>query len=75
MSKACIARKPDPFFVSAFDRFVSKLFPSAGDALDLAGGVGRHAPVPGAAEMARTVVDISEVAVGCSRKRPGSSVW
>jgi SAM-dependent methyltransferase len=53
--------KPDPFFVSAFDRFVSKLLPGA--ALDLAGGVGRHALFLAQRKWSVTVVDISAVAI------------
>ena len=35
--------QPDPFFISAYGQFVAKSFPNAGVALDLAGGLGRHA--------------------------------
>src|SRR5258708_37632119 len=35
--------EPDPFFLSAYERFVEPLFPNAGSALDLACGLGRHA--------------------------------
>jgi SAM-dependent methyltransferase len=55
--------KPDPFFVSAFDRFVSNLFPGGGDALDLAGGLGRHALFLAQRRWSVTVVDISAVAI------------
>jgi hypothetical protein len=34
---------PDPFFVSAYEWFVQPSFSNAGMALDLAGGLGRHA--------------------------------
>jgi tellurite methyltransferase len=33
----------DPFFISAYGQFVGISFPNAGVALDLAGGLGRHA--------------------------------
>jgi tellurite methyltransferase len=55
--------KPDPFFVWAFDSFVAKLFPGAGDALDLAGGVGRHALFLAQRGWRVTVVDISGIAI------------
>lgn len=55
--------KPDPFFVSAFDGFVSSVFPAGGDALDLAGGVGRHALYLAQRRWSVTVVDISAVAI------------
>jgi hypothetical protein len=32
--------KPDPFFVLAYESFVGPRFPTAGVALDLAGGLG-----------------------------------
>src|ERR1700730_7836340 len=35
--------QPDPFFISAYGQFVGKSFPNSGVALDLAGGLGRHA--------------------------------
>src|SRR5260221_14735697 len=35
--------EPDPFFISAYERFVTPSIPKPGAALDLAGGLGRHA--------------------------------
>jgi SAM-dependent methyltransferase len=55
--------KPDPFFLSAFDQFVASSFPSGGTALDLAGGIGRHALWLAKRNWQVTVVDISEVAI------------
>jgi 2-polyprenyl-3-methyl-5-hydroxy-6-metoxy-1,4-benzoquinol methylase len=55
--------KPDPFFVSAFDQFLEDQFPSGGAALDLAGGIGRHALWLAKKSWQVTVVDISEVAI------------
>jgi SAM-dependent methyltransferase len=55
--------KPDPFFLSAFDQFVSDSFPNGGTALDLAGGIGRHALWLARRNWQVTVVDISEVAI------------
>jgi SAM-dependent methyltransferase len=55
--------KPDPFYLSAFDRFVADLFPNGGTALDLAGGIGRHALWLAKRNWQVTVVDVSEVAI------------
>jgi SAM-dependent methyltransferase len=55
--------KPDPFYLSAFDQFVADLFPNGGTALDLAGGIGRHALWLAKRSWQVTVVDISEVAI------------
>jgi SAM-dependent methyltransferase len=55
--------KPDPFYLSAFNQFVADLFPNGGTALDLAGGVGRHALWLAKRNWRVTVVDISEVAI------------
>ena len=55
--------KPDPFFLSAFDEFVATSFPNGGTALDLAGGIGRHALWLAKRNWQVTVVDISEVAI------------
>jgi SAM-dependent methyltransferase len=54
---------PDPFFVTAFNQFVADHFPNGGAALDLAGGVGRHALWLAKRSWQVTVVDISEVAI------------
>jgi SAM-dependent methyltransferase len=55
--------KPDPFFLSAFDQFVEDLFPNGGTALDLGGGIGRHALWLAKRNWQVTLVDISEVAI------------
>jgi SAM-dependent methyltransferase len=55
--------KPDPFFLSAFDQFVANSFPNGVTALDLAGGIGRHALWLARRNWQVTVVDISEVAI------------
>lgn len=55
--------KPDPFFLSAFSEFVADQFPKGGRALDLAGGIGRHALWLAKRSWQVTVVDISEVAI------------
>jgi SAM-dependent methyltransferase len=55
---------PDPFFVSAYERLVDRLFPNAGMALDLAAGLGRHALWLANRGWQVNAVDISEVAIG-----------
>ncbi len=55
--------KPDPFFLTAFDQFVADSFPNGGMALDLAGGIGRHALWLAKRNWQVTVLDISEVAI------------
>lgn len=55
--------KPDPFFLSAFARFVLNQFSTGGVALDVAGGIGRHALWLARRNWRVTVVDISEVAI------------
>jgi len=56
--------EPDPFFISAYERVVDPLFPNAGVALDLAGGLGRHALWLARRRWQVTVVDLSDVAIG-----------
>jgi tellurite methyltransferase len=55
--------EPDPFFISAYEEFVSLSFPKAGVALDLAGGLGRHALWLAKRKWQVRVVDVSEVAI------------
>jgi SAM-dependent methyltransferase len=56
--------EPDPFFISAYETFVEQSFPNAGVALDLAGGLGRHALWLAGRSWQVTVVDLSDVAIG-----------
>jgi SAM-dependent methyltransferase len=56
--------EPDPFFVSAYETFVDQSFPDAGVAVDLAGGLGRHALWLASKRWQVTVVDLSNVAIG-----------
>ena len=55
--------EPDPFFISAYEKFVVQSFPEAGTALDLAGGIGRHALWLASRGWQVTVVDVSDVAI------------
>jgi SAM-dependent methyltransferase len=56
--------KPDPFFVSAYERLVDPSFPNAGKALDLAAGLGRHTLWLAERGWQVSAVDVSEVALG-----------
>ena len=56
--------EPDPFFISAYERFVNPSLPKPGVALDLAGGLGRHALWLASRSWQVTVVDVSDVAIG-----------
>jgi len=60
--------KPDPFFVSAYESFVDLSFPKAGVALDLAGGLGRHALWLAGRGWQVSVVDVSDVAIAKLRQ-------
>ena len=55
--------KPDPFFLYAYEEFVRESDLSAGAALDLAGGIGRHALWLADRAWKVSVIDISEVAI------------
>lgn len=54
---------PDPFLLSAYQEFVKPLQRRAGKALDVAGGVGRHALWLAKREWRVTLVDVSDVAL------------
>lgn len=56
--------EPDPFFISAYETFVAASFTRPGMALDLAGGLGRHALWLASRGWQVTVVDVSDVAIG-----------
>jgi SAM-dependent methyltransferase len=56
--------RPDPFFLSAYERFVFPRFPRAGTGLDVAGGLGRHALWLAARNWKMSLLDVSEVAIG-----------
>jgi SAM-dependent methyltransferase len=56
--------EPDPFFISAYERFVNPSVPKPGAALDLAGGLGRHALWLASRSWQVTVVELSDVAIG-----------
>jgi SAM-dependent methyltransferase len=56
--------RPDPFFISAYERLVDRSFPNAGMALDIAAGLGRHALWLADRGWQVSAVDVSEVAIG-----------
>ncbi len=58
--------EPDPFLESAYDEFLSDQAP--GTALDVAGGVGRHALWLAKRGWKVELVDVSDVGIGFARK-------
>jgi SAM-dependent methyltransferase len=62
------SRTPDPFFVSAYEQFVAPNFKYVGRALDIAGGIGRHAVYLAERGWLVTLVDISDVALKQARR-------
>jgi len=60
---------PDPFFLRAYREFVVPRFKYVGRALDLAGGVGRHALYLAERGWLVTLMDISEVALKQARRQ------
>ncbi len=64
-----MAFEPDPFLLTAYEDYILPLFPKAGSALDVAGGLGRHAIWLAELRWKLTVVDISEVAFGKSQRK------
>jgi tellurite methyltransferase len=60
--------KPDPFLVSAYEQFVAPHVKYVGRALDIAGGVGRHALYVAEHGWLVTLMDISDVAVEQARR-------
>ena len=59
---------PDPFFLRAYQEFVEPRFEYVGRALDLAGGVGRHALYLAERGWLVTLMDISEVVLTQARR-------
>jgi tellurite methyltransferase len=64
---------PDPFLLQAYDDFIAPLFPKAGTAVDLAGGLGRHAIWLAQRGWQVTLTDISDVALAQAREHAGAS--
>ena len=65
--------EPDAFFLQAYEDYVSPLFPNGGRALDIAGGVGRHAIWLAQRGWDVTLVDVSEEALRLARERAGDT--
>jgi 2-polyprenyl-3-methyl-5-hydroxy-6-metoxy-1,4-benzoquinol methylase len=61
----------DPYLIEVYTKFVSPLFPRQGRALDLAGGLGRHAIWLARQGWNTTLLDISPVALNAARKWSG----
>ena len=62
----------DPFLPYAYERFIKSAFPSPGTALDLAGGIGRHAIWLARRDWRVTLLDISEVAIAKAQENAGA---
>jgi 2-polyprenyl-3-methyl-5-hydroxy-6-metoxy-1,4-benzoquinol methylase len=58
-----LERNPNAFLLQAYKEFVAPRFPAGGTALDVAGGIGRHAIWLAQRGWKVTLVDISEVGV------------
>ncbi|MBV9086870.1 MAG: class I SAM-dependent methyltransferase [Acidobacteriaceae bacterium] len=65
------SRDPDPFLVKTYDEFIAPFFPSAGRALDIAGGTGRHSLWLASHGWSVTMVDVSDVGLGRAQRRWG----
>jgi tellurite methyltransferase len=63
------AMRPDPFLVRAYQDYIQPLFPEAGTALDVAGGLGRHAIWLARRNWAVTLADISDVAIAIAQQK------
>lgn len=59
---------PDPFLVDAYQEFIEPLCPQGGVALDVAGGVGRHALWLAQRGWNVTLLDISEIGIAKARR-------
>jgi 2-polyprenyl-3-methyl-5-hydroxy-6-metoxy-1,4-benzoquinol methylase len=59
--------QPDPFLVQAYEDYIQPLFPRSGRALDVAGGVGRHAIWLARRGWHVTLTDISQVGLRQAR--------
>lgn len=59
---------PDPFLLSAYDEFIEPLFPKGGNAIDLAGGVGRHSLYLAARGWRVRLIDVSAEALKLARR-------
>jgi tellurite methyltransferase len=65
--------QPDPFFLQAYARYVEACFPHGGAALDVAGGVGRHAVWLAQRGWRVSLIDISETAIEHARQNAAAA--
>ncbi len=63
--------EPDEFLAWAFRTFIQPAFPNGGQALDFAGGAGRHALWLAQQGWDVTLIDISETGVELARQKAG----
>jgi tellurite methyltransferase len=63
---------PDLLLIDAFDRYIEPLFPDAGVALDIAGGMGRHAIFLAEKGWRVRLIDIAEAGISNGRQNAGS---
>jgi tellurite methyltransferase len=57
------SQTPDPLLVSAYEEFITPIFPSPGKLLDVAGGLGRNSIWLAQRGWDATVLDVSEVGI------------
>jgi tellurite methyltransferase len=62
---------PDRLLIDAFDRYIEPLFPDAGQALDIAGGTGRHATFLAEKGWKVRLTDIAEAGILNAQKNAG----
>src|SRR6266851_3745674 len=62
---------PDAFLEQAFFEYVLPVFPQGGNALDIAGGAGRHSIWLAKRGWEVTLIDISEIGVEQARQNAG----
>jgi len=63
--------EPDPFLLLAYENYVQPLFSRPGTALDVAGGLGRHAIWLARRNWRVTLMDVSEVGLAKAREGAG----
>ena len=65
------SREPDPFLLRAYENYVRPLFSRTGTALDVAGGLGRHAIWLARRDWRVSLIDVSEVGLAKARENAG----
>ena len=63
--------EPDPFLLLAYENYVQPLFSRPGTALDVAGGLGRHAIWLARRNWRVTLIDVSEVGLAKAQENAG----